>query len=430
MLPGNFKRHAGHIFAKDSDVPLLKAAAIYGANGAGKSNLVKSISLLKDVVEEGSIEIIDLDIAFKNKSRLQPTHLEIEFFFKNHILLYGLEFGNGLIYEEWLYSRDGDKDIRIFERKTSPEGLHITIADKYYHSEKDKVRIKLYEEELLREDVPFLSLLSKSKESVIQEAELALEFMSDVLTVLYPESRPMDIVHKIYRSSKFFNFSNDWLAAFDTGISRLGVESIPLEKFFGSNEIDTIDDIKRRLDKSENTVVVLRATTTDIIAIKEDGNYLIKKLVTYHKTEEAEIKYEISDESDGTRRLLEFIPAFYGVINHEKVYIIDEIDRSIHPYLLKQLLSQILNSSSGFKGQLIFTTHESNLLSFDMFRQDEIWFVEKDKVGATHLYSLSDFDVRADLDWRKGYLTGRFGAIPFLGNLRDLKWENHGQVAE
>ncbi len=83
-------------------------------------------------------------------------------------------------------------------------------------------------------------------------------------------------------------------------------------------------------------------------------------------------------------------------------------------------------SNENTKGQLIFTTHESNLLDLDIFRQDEIWFSEKNnKTGSTQLYSLSDFKPRYDLDIRKGYLKGRFGAIPFLAHLEDLKWENH-----
>ena len=79
------------------------------------------------------------------------------------------------------------------------------------------------------------------------------------------------------------------------------------------------------------------------------------------------------------------------------------------------------------KGQLIFTSHESNLLDLDIFRQDEIWFVEKDnKSGDTKMYSLSEFKPRYDLDIRKGYLKGRFGAIPFLAKLHDLNWDNYG----
>lgn len=106
--------------------------------------------------------------------------------------------------------------------------------------------------------------------------------------------------------------------------------------------------------------------------------------------------------------------------------MIDEIDQSIHPTLLKEFVAQIQDNPNKV-GQLIFTTHESNLLDLDLFRQDEIWFAEKNKEGATHLYPLSEYNVRPDLDIRKGYLSGRFGAIPFLGDLRKLRLEEYAE---
>jgi hypothetical protein len=110
--------------------------------------------------------------------------------------------------------------------------------------------------------------------------------------------------------------------------------------------------------------------------------------------------------------------------NKPAVFFIDEMDRSLHPSMTKELIRYFLSQAT--KGQLIFTTHESNLLDLEIFRQDEIWLTEKDASGATKIYPLSDFKPRYDLDIRKGYLAGRFGAIPFLGNLKDLNW-SHAQ---
>ncbi|NOX45474.1 MAG: AAA family ATPase, partial [Chlorobi bacterium] len=104
------------------------------------------------------------------------------------------------------------------------------------------------------------------------------------------------------------------------------------------------------------------------------------------------------------------------------VYLIDEIDRSMHPILTKGILDYFLNQLIFSKGQLIVTTHESNLLDLEMFRKDEIWFVEKNQFGSSSFYSLLEFKPRADKDIKKGYLNGRFGAIPFLSNSKDLNW--------
>jgi AAA15 family ATPase/GTPase len=157
----------------------------------------------------------------------------------------------------------------------------------------------------------------------------------------------------------------------------------------------------------------------------ENGRAVVKKPVTYHLGPDGKkVKFEMHEESDGTLRLIDFIPLLY-LINHLPVtVIIDEIDQSIHPSLLKAFITKVQNDPDRL-GQLIFTTHESNLLDLDLFRQDEIWFAEKGPKCASHFYVLSDYDVRTDLDIRKGYLSGRFGAIPFLGNLKDLKWGDY-----
>ena len=120
-------------------------------------------------------------------------------------------------------------------------------------------------------------------------------------------------------------------------------------------------------------------------------------------------------------RLLDFIPAFKDLINTDKVFIIDEIERSVHPLLIKELVRKY-SEDANTRGKLIFTTHESNLLDQDIFRQVEIWFAEKTPSGSTELYSLSDFKEHNTIDIRKGYLNGRYGSIPFLGNLTDLNW--------
>ena len=104
------------------------------------------------------------------------------------------------------------------------------------------------------------------------------------------------------------------------------------------------------------------------------------------------------EESDGTRRLLQLIPALKSLKDGPRVYVIDEIDRSLHPILVRGFLDFFLNSCKGERRQLIMTTHESSLLDQDLLRRDEIWFAEKDDSGATSLYSLLDFKVRKDLE--------------------------------
>ena len=121
--------------------------------------------------------------------------------------------------------------------------------------------------------------------------------------------------------------------------------------------------------------------------------------------------------------MFDFVPMVHSVKAEACTYVIDEIDRSLHPTLVRALVQKIV-SDKNMKGQLIFTTHDAGLLDGKIFRNDEIWFAEKDReTQSTHLYTLDEFKPRADLDIEKGYLNGRFGAIPFLAKLNELNWE-------
>jgi len=182
------------------------------------------------------------------------------------------------------------------------------------------------------------------------------------------------------------------------------------------------------LDRFTRILAALGETAEDgtAVAARGDGEEFLLEGKRYyritvqsaHKDQNEKVTpFGLSEESDGTRRLLSLIPALYHLQNSIGVYFIDEIDRSLHPILVWKFLEFFLRAGGR---QIIFTTHESNLLDLDLLRRDEIWFAEKDDKAATHLYSLMDFKVRNDLEIRKHYLQGRFGAIPFLGNLDRL----------
>ena len=171
-------------------------------------------------------------------------------------------------------------------------------------------------------------------------------------------------------------------------------------------------------------ITIVSRRGDELVLVKENDTIWAKTLKVEHSSGNLSAFFNLEEESDGTVRLLDFVPAFKNLIYSEKVYIVDEIERSIHPLLIKELIKKF-SLDKKTRGQLIFTTHESNLLDQEIFRQDEIWFVEKDLNGSTDLYSLSDFKEHKTIDIRKGYLSGRYGSIPFLGNLEDLKWHKY-----
>ena len=421
MLAGSFKTHKNHVY-NAGKVDVLKAAALYGANGAGKSNLIKAIEFLQNAVEEGAIKKSINDNKFKlNKSNeSKPVSFEIEFAIDKTIYSYGISFNNNIVIEEWLYeSGINIEDKLIFERKLKSGKTSITIAEKYNKTQKQKLLKELMEDGLLKQSELFLS---KEKEFKIKEITAARQFITHYLVIIHPSSKYQNLIPHLASSVIFKGFANNLLKTFDTGVTELDIETIDFDRFFGEEGVSIKKELQDDLEKNDSA---LFSSNKGVVLIKkEKGKYIVKKIVAQHLNNEGKaIPFDISDESDGTQRLLDLIPAFDGIIKHELIFIIDEIDQSLHPALLRALVLKIMADKTT-KGQFIFTTHESNLLDLDIFRQDEIWFVEKERnSNSTQLYSLSEFKPRYDLDIRKGYLKGRFGAIPFLANLVDLKWD-------
>jgi AAA15 family ATPase/GTPase len=149
------------------------------------------------------------------------------------------------------------------------------------------------------------------------------------------------------------------------------------------------------------------------------------RIKTKHRHEKGQlVDFSIEEESEGTQRLINLIPILFSLKNKsEKVILLDELDRRLHPLLSRQFLEFFLQGKAEeMRNQLIFTTHDTNLLDLDILRRDEIWFLEKNQQGASHLYSLAEFKIRPDLKIDKGYLNGRFGAIPFFGDIHSLGW--------
>lgn len=430
MLTGSPRRFPDHVYTFD-ELELLKIAAIYGPNGAGKSNLVKAIYLLQQIVTSDRPESIGEIVPFRLSQAFynQPTHLEVEFVKNGQIYNYGISILHNTIQEEWLYiihSHAGkNKDDELIFNRTSTAGkTTIEISDRYYVSEEDRLRIKLYEEELLQDDEPFIKLLNEAKQ-VFEEVRAAYEWFKEDLIIVFPDTNLRGLAFYLYLDKNLNYFANELLKNLDTGVVAIDFQTTDMNSYFGEKNKAIKDKINKDFQKSEIKSFIYG---NDVIIIQENDELVVKRLITKHSClNKGQYDFQLKEESDGTRRILDFIPAFYNAINYPKTILIDEIDQSVHPYLLKELISKFA-ADTATKGQLIFTTHESNLLDQDIFRQDEIWFAEKKPTGETTLYPLSEFDIRYDLDIRKGYLQGRFNAIPFLANLRDLNWDVYAET--
>lgn len=409
---------------------ILKIGSIYGANGAGKSNLIKSLELFQKLIvrEKIPFRLKDSKFKFNNLEDSQNQVFAIEFIQESKAFYYGIVLNENTIITEELYlSGLGKKEDKlIYERKTDKtDKTSILFLKEFESDEKSQILKSVLLEEFVRPDEPILKLLSNRDNKFLSDVKIAYEWFEDTLQIITPDSRPRALAHKIDVDKEFKNYAKDLMCSFNIGITELTSEKKDLKEFFGEDNEKELDGLIKDVEDSPKKMIGLRSNKGDeLIIVKENGKIWVKTLKVGHIGKgNKSVLFNLDEESDGTVRLLDFLPAFKSIISNEKVFIIDEIERSIHPLLIKELV-QKFSLDQQTKGQLIFSTHESNLLNQEIFRQDEIWFVEKNKDGSTDLYSLNDFKEHKTIDIQKGYLSGRYGSIPFLGNLQDLNWHN------
>jgi AAA15 family ATPase/GTPase len=203
-----------------------------------------------------------------------------------------------------------------------------------------------------------------------------------------------------------------------------------------TSELDALRSaprVRRFRDTAQGDVVSIITPAGEEVVVdgSERNSSKARTIVALHTlTTGGSESLSLSEESGGSQRLLHLLPALYGLITRGGAFVVDELERSMHPMLARKFIEFFLKAAPGANSQLIFTTHESTLLDLDLVRRDGVWFAEKDEGGATHLYSLADFKVRNDLRIEKGYLQGRFGAIPFLGGIDRLIEEQARAGAE
>ena len=430
-IPNNRLKTLENHKYKVNNFDILKLSSIYGANGAGKSNIIKSLHLFQKLIirEKIPFKLKDTQFKFNSEDSNNLQTFAIEFMQEGTAFYYGIELLENIISTEELYiSGLGIKEDKlIFERKTDKEqNTSIKFLEEFENDEKSQLLKSILLEEFVKPDEPILKLISNRDNKFLQDVKKAFNWFDNTLQIVTPTAKPRALAHKIDTDTDFKQYAEEIMCSFNIGITSLSSEKKDIKDFFGEDNENELDKIIKELEDSPKKMIGLRSRSGDeFVIVKEGEKIWVKMLKVEHQgRDNKKAMFDLDEESDGTVRLLDFVPAFKNIISEEKVYFIDEIERSIHPLLIKELVKKF-SLDNNTKGQLIFTTHESNLLDQEIFRQDEIWFVEKDKNGSTDLYSLSDFKEHKTIDIRKGYLNGRYGSIPFLGNLTDLNWHQH-----
>lgn len=440
MIAGNYKRFPEHVCDID-DIKLLRASAIYGNNGAGKTNLLSAIATLRSILipESSGMDIYsdftdsipqtEVLPVFKldQKAKTLPTIFEIEFFVKETRYSYYLSIKNGAIIEEWLYKvLTNNKTETVFERYSDEQGsLTLKIGDKKLN-QKDRIRLEIYTEELSKkQNIPFLRF---GLEKDIDELKPSYNWFKNTLQLVGIKRQYMRLVYAFATDDKFSKIAKQILLSLNTGIEDIKVQEISIDEFFGASEEVTKKDIVQKLEAAKEDEAyecgfcIHRNNTIYNLYEKAPGLYVVSKLVTTHEGIENDITFDLSEESYGTRKIMNILPAIVYAILDGGTFFIDEIESSVHPNLIKEIIKIYLDAGSKYKSQLIFTTHECNMLDLNFLRQDEIWFAEKNNIGATELYSLAEFKPRYDKDIHKGYLEGQFSQFPFFTNPQNLGW--------
>lgn len=427
----NDSEHLPHHKKHCNGVDFLRLSAIYGANASGKSNFVRAIGLLQNIVKKGKIidEVSDYKFKLSGEALTKPISLAIELLSNSKMYYYTLTFDEKKILNETLVETFKDKEDRIvFERSLTNERQEIPFIESEVKNEKERMFLELLSDKLLSKDELLLTFLTQKYPNEYADIDNVFEWFSDVLIVLNSNFKIRGIAHKFDKHDSIIKFVNTFIPTLSTGIQRIEVQKKEIQ-----GDSDDMKHLKDNIkDDQEQLFTNTNPDTGEEITfvMEENDKIFAKRIFTEHLDKEGhKVFFPFGWESDGTKRLLEYTPLINGVINAEVVFVVDEIERSIHPMMIKELIRKISSDTSA-QGQLIFTTHESCLLDQEILRTDEIWFTQKDKGGATHMYSLSDFNISNTANIEDGYLNGRYGGIPFLSNLKELNWHTDESISD
>ena len=424
MIAGKSRQKREHIF-NSGKIKILKFAAVYGANASGKSSLVQAISFMRqtivDRLPDGYSEMYcKTDLNNGDKA----TYFETEILIDGKYYSYGFEviLKQGKFLSEWLVELTENTEKKVFVRDIKNKVFEFGSR---FQSGKLGDRIAIYSADIKSDDsVLFLHAMNRNKKDFYESEPLARIFQDiflwfkDKLTIIFPD----DIVTD-YSSAFQTDRINDvtkLLNAFGTGILDCKLVDVEFEKFLQKISdswrnvmIKTIEEAKVKVNRGDSKGVTAVLRSEDelfIITLAKHQPLICQKVQFIHNRNG--ISFSLSEESDGTIRLLDLLEILLN--DQQKVYVIDELDRCLHPMLSRKFVQTYLDLVKERNNQFIVTTHESRLIDLKLLRRDEIWFVEKNPDGQAKIYSLEEYNTRFDTKVDKAYLDGRYGGIPIF----------------
>ncbi|MGH1338803.1 MAG: AAA family ATPase [Aureispira sp.] len=424
-MGGRNKAH--HLIKKTSkkDVNLVKTAVLYGANASGKSNLVKAIHfgqqlLLKGTVANNLLDFQPFKLDKKNLKR--PSRIEFEIKHKGRCYAYGFLFDKHQIQGEWLYVIDNKRSKPIFERDHNQFDLQPLQARNSTKQAQflEFIAMGTPENQLFLTEISHRNV--QEHVTAIDDLLQVIDWFQNTLTIWYPHSKTPGLEFELHQSERLTTMYKEFLSYFDTGIDGISLEEIEMDQTELPEHVK--ENVKNSLlhRSSDKTTAIIDNPVKNIRYFFSKNEYdeiSVCKLMTKHRiagTDNEVSYFDIHEESDGTQRIMDFIPMLVDLLAGDNVFIVDEMERSLHPNLIYELLELFLEHSTDISSQLILASHATALLTQDLLRKDEIWFVKKDQAGASSIYSLEEYNIRFDKKIRKDYLIGRYQAIPKFGN--------------
>ena len=415
MAAGKHTRHKNHLVVINGK-RLLKGSVLFGANAAGKSNLIKAINFGKNLVLDGvsAGKTFNRNFRIDEESIKRPGIFQYDFVSNGHFYSYGIAISylENEIISEWLYLVDDNSEKAIFER--SKDEIKTDIK---FSSTENEQRFSIYAEDVPANKTFLFEIVSHRLNDIVDFSGFydAINWF-DSLVLIFPQTRYNGYSQHIINDSldsvaKLMNY-------FDTGIETIAGKEKNMEEVlsFLPDDIKNsiISDIQESFDEEKEapTSIGIEVAGRRISFTKKDGKIVANQLMMSHGNDKD--LFELTDESDGTRRLFDLIP-LYRKGEQKFVILVDELDRSFHSKLTIEFIKKFYEKTEGAESQLIVTLHDSNVLNLNLLRQDEIWFVERNNEHSSELYSLNKFKERFDHSVAKDYLLGRYGAVPNFG---------------
>ena len=400
MEASSIEEHEASVI-KAGNQRLLPLTIIYGANSSGKSNLIFAIYTMRRMVMDSvrlneSDPLLYVPFALDEASRSAPTLFEAQFIQAETRYCYGFEYTQNEIVSEWLYkNRLGEEEVELFIRSKNV----IEVSEKGFLEGRGK-------EDLTNANRLFLSLVAQlkgEKSNAVMAGIGECNVVSGIDTKNYDEITLAMFMKELDGADEAQAFFKE----LQLGFNRFSVKKTDIT----TEKLASLPKLKRQqVEKNMSAHTLVEAITAHNI-YNEDGQVI----------DENDFYRDVM-ESEGTKKVIELSGPIFDTLINGKTLIVDELDARLHPLLTRNIVLLFMDPERNKHGaQLIFATHDTNLLDLSVLRRDQIWFAEKDKVESTGLYSLVEFEEDGQEepnnkhDIERDYIHGRYGAIPFIG---------------